>query len=396
MTIDNNNNAEKVITEICNPTTGEVLALTMPKQKNITISITQQDIEDVRLAKENLKSQFNELTKEVITRENWKTARHNAKQCNKLKEEIELYVKSQLENPEGLLKSYKNEIREFYSIIKEAREHWKNQEDLVYLNEFRVKLKVLIQDKILEEYKLKNIEEEYQDITEVDIEKLLLKTHAGMNEEDDFDTMYLTKACKEKISALIQNCENKKLKRQMRWIEFENAIEKANLQPEFAIDKEELKPYIDSDNFTAILQTAINKAMAKQKAVEERIARERREAEEKIRKEAERKLKEEQDKRKAEEELRKQAEQKVEVVEKVLVEIEQKVEILEKKVEAPIILQKETSKLEKAKIFKFEVSCISYYEANTDSDETYNKIRMHYKNLGFDNVKIKLIETKNI
>lgn len=385
MTIDNNNNnAEKVGTEICNPKTGEALAVTLPKQKEVTISITQQDIEDVRLAKEKLKLELDKLTKEVITRGNWRIAKHNARQCNRLMEEIERYAKSQLESPEGLLKSYKDEIKEMYRIIKEAKKHWKEQEDLVYLNEFYAVLKKLIQNKILKEYTLNNIEEEYQDITEADVEKLLLKTHGGFNIDDVFETMYLTKTCEEKILTLIQNCKNKKLKRQARWVEFDSAIKDANLQPEFAIDKEELNPFIDSDNFPAILQTAVNKAKAKQRASEERIARETKEAEEKIKREAERKINE----ARLKEEKEKQAKEKVE---KEKAELERKLKEAEEKAKASVVVKNENLNT-KQEVLVYQVFIKTTVEVN--STQELDKIRREYKSKGFDDVEFKLKEIK--
>lgn len=394
MTIDNNDAIESF--ELMNHETGEVAVLPSLKLTG------QEDLPELGdkmttfLGK--VKNEMLPIARNLINVEpneaNLKAFKKNAKECNGLATFLQSKTKGSLEPFTNIIENTKSQEKEIRDELKEIAKSCKEKYD--------EKMKVIVLIKVEEEMDLQcnvaGLEKEYINEVKSHLHKFHFESYLDKRLEDNYDlsNFWLKKDIKSRIATLVKDCENKKLKRQMRWIEFENAIEKANLQPEFAIDKEELKPYIDSDNFTAILQTTINKAMAKQKAVEERIARERKEAEEKIRKEAERKLKEEQDKRKAEEELRRQAEQKVEVVEKVLVEIEQKVEILEKKVEAPIILQKETSKLEKAKIFKFEVSCISYYEANTDSDETYNKIRMHYKNLGFDNVKIKLIETKNI
>ncbi len=348
-----------------------------------------------------LLNNFKKIRAEV-TIDNYKSAKLNMIALNKLKEEIELLIKEKIEIPEKTLKEIKAEAKEILKIIDAEREFYKIGYETVFGSEKKRKIKELIINEITFQYGKEQLEDQYQIITEEQMNKLCIASNGDFPTDKDgqFEWIYLTPKCRKEIISLIQNCLQFKQQRINRFQALKLANLEANLELIHQITLADIESFLDDVDldFTKKLSFLVMKAESKQNAIKEAEAQKI--AEEKAKFEKEAKAREEEIRRKAEEEARIKAEAEAKIrleqeakqkaeFEKKIAEEKAKTEILQKEKEAlamkaEILVKQETVA---TKLIKYEILCFYEVEIEDKGGVEIDEIRSKHLAQGFQSVK---------
>ena len=346
------------------------------------------------------------ITVEEVNLSNYKEAKKQMANFNRLDKTIKEAVKKKIEDPIEALNRIKEVQKEISKIIEEKYNFLKTGFDVVYGSKVKEICFGLMKLEIEALYIENSIEEEYQIIKEEDIKKLCITSRVGFKMLPDdplfnFEWGYLTNEAKSKLKSLIQNCLQFKQQRASRLLLLENSNLKAGLSLLHWVNPEDITHFIDDvePDFSRKLNALVQKKLTAQnliKAEAERKLTEQKEALEKEMKANEEKIrKEEADKARlaAEAEKQKTDDEKAKL-EKAKADAEALVQVLVKEVEKPKFYTSKVEVKEEVVIpepkIEYEVHCVKVHDI---SESEIGEVRAFYEKQGF--VKVKFNKKQN-
>ena len=346
------------------------------------------------------------ITVEEVNLSNYKEAKKQMANFNRLDKTIKEAVKKKIEDPIEALNCIKEVQKEISKIIEEKYNFLKTGVDVVYGSKVKEICFGLMKLEIEALYIENSIEEEYQIIKEEDIKKLCITSRVGFKMLPDdplfnFEGGYLTNEAKSKLKSLIQNCLQFKQQRASRLLLLENSNLKAGLSLLHWVIPGDITHFIDDvePDFSRKLNALVQKKLTAQNLIKseaERELKKQRDALEAERKANEEKIrKEEADKARlaAEAEKQKTDDEKAKL-EKAKADAEALVQVLVKEVEKPKFYISKVEVKEEVVIpepkIEYEVHCVKVHDI---SESEIGEVRSFYEKQGF--VKVKFNKKQN-